>query len=87
MSTDISSYAQLDEKTTHTPLLDVGFVCMNVLIQYSSAVEKVSLSYPHLMHVGLVSKASSKQLLCMCTSFHLCEIKPEAFSYELTDVL
>jgi len=39
------------------PVLDAGFMCLNVLIQCSSAVLKLTLSHPHLMHVDMVSRA------------------------------
>lgn len=49
---------QSDEKTIDTPVLDIGFMCTDVLIQCSSVVLKLTLSHPHLRHLGLVSRAS-----------------------------
>lgn len=74
---------QSNQKTVDTLVLDVGFMCLNMLMQCSSVVLKLTLSHPHLMHINL----AVEQLLYTCTSFCLCEINPEAFLQEFTDVL
>lgn len=71
-----------NQKTVDSPILEIGFMCSNLLIQCSNVVMKLTL-YPHLVHLDL----AIEQLLCTCSSFNLCEIHPEAFLQELSDVL
>lgn len=72
-----------NQKTVDSPMLEIDFMCLNLLIQGSSVVLKLTLGQPHLMHIDL----AIEQLLCICTNFYLCAIHPEAFLQGLSHVL